>query len=147
LHHTAKNTTRRPQFKIIKELHLSLIFWRCIAIPAKHKKRFMKKTKEQIKPARKIHTADTRERARKMYLRGLYLTEISVLLSVPLRTLEKWQTVEQWTALKELPEIKKRAFDLARAGKTHKEIAELLKINVVTVWRYIKAYKDNEKKQ
>jgi hypothetical protein len=49
----------------------------------------MRKQKQQTKAARVKHNAETKDKARTMYLRGLYLTEISVLLSVPLRTLEK----------------------------------------------------------
>jgi uncharacterized protein YjcR len=104
-----------------------------------------KKIKKQP-TARVKHSAETKEEARKMYLRGLYLTEISVLLSVPLRTLEKWQTAEKWTLFKNCPEIKRRAYELARAGKTYKQIATLLKINTVTVWRYIKAYENGSNK-
>ena len=102
----------------------------------------MKKSKRKPAPARVKHSADTKDKARTMYLRGLYLTEISVLLSVPLRTLEKWQTCEKWTLLKDTPEIKRRAYELSKGGKTYKEIAGLLKINTVTVWRYIKAYEN-----
>ena len=79
-----------------------------------------------------------------MYLRGLYLTEISILRNVPLRTLEKWQTDEKWTLLRETPEIRRRAHELSRGGKTYGEIAALLKISTVTVWRYIKAV-ENER--
>ena len=104
-----------------------------------------KQTKQQPTPQRTQHTAETKDKARKMYLRGLYLTEISVLLSVPVRTLEKWQTAEKWTLLKDCPEIKRRAYELSKAGRTYKEVADLLKINSVTVWRYIKSY-ENEKK-
>jgi transposase-like protein len=105
----------------------------------------MKRKKTETK-ARTKHSAETKETARKMYLRGLYLTEISVLCGVPLRTLEKWQTCEKWTLIKDTPEIKRRAFELSKGGRTYKQIAELLKINPVTVWRYIKAVENETAK-
>jgi len=74
--------------------------------------------KKQPAPTRQTYTADQREAARKMYLRGLYLTEISVLLQIPVRTLEKWQTAEKWTLLKGGEEIHKRAFEMKQSGKT-----------------------------
>jgi uncharacterized protein YjcR len=104
----------------------------------------MKQQKKQHPSARVKHSAETKETARKMYLRGLYLTEISVLCNVPQRTLEKWQTSEKWTLLKDTPEIKRRAYELSKGGRTYKEIAHVLKINTVTVWRYIKTV-ENEK--
>jgi DNA-directed RNA polymerase specialized sigma24 family protein len=102
------------------------------------------KTQHQSKASRKprkrnIYTAEHRENARKYYLMGLNLTEIGKLLDgCPVRTLEKWQTRERWTELKHIPEIKTRAMELLRGGKTYSEIADLLKISRVTVWRYIK---------
>lgn len=98
--------------------------------------------KKQQKTTRQCYTAEQRENARKMYLRGLYLAEIGVLLSIPVRTLEKWQTGEKWTLLKDCTEIKIRAFELKRSGRTAKQVAEILKINPSTVWRYIKAYQN-----
>lgn len=100
--------------------------------------------KNQLTEPRKIYTAEQRENARKMYLRGLYLTEIAILLSIPVRTLEKWQTGEKWTLLKDCPDIKKRAFELKQSGRTAKRIAEILKIDPSTVWRYIKAYQSEQ---
>ncbi len=96
--------------------------------------------------SRQRYTADQRETARKMYLRGLYLAEISTLLSIPVRTLEKWQTAGKWTLLKECPDIKKRAFELKRGGYSAKAIGEILKINPSTVFRWIKTYTDGESK-
>lgn len=88
---------------------------------------------------RKSYTAEHRENARKYYLMGLNLTEIGKLLDgCPVRTLEKWQARERWTELKHTPEIKTRTLELHRGGKTYSEIAEILKISRVTVWRYLK---------
>ncbi len=88
---------------------------------------------------RKNYTAEHREKARKYYMMGLSLTEIGKLLDgCPVRTLEKWQAAERWTDLKHTPEIKSRAMELHRGGKSYSEIADILKISRVTVWRYIK---------
>jgi uncharacterized protein YjcR len=108
--------------------------------------RINKKQKQLQLKTRQKHNAETRDKARKMYLRGLYLTEISVLCNVPLRTLEKWQTAEKWTLLTNTPEIKRRAYELSKGGRTYRQIAELLKINTVTVWRYIKTYENKQGK-
>jgi len=88
---------------------------------------------------RNSYTADQREKARKYYLMGLNMQEISKMLDgLPVRTLEKWQTVEQWTAIKNCKPIKQRALELKRAGRTMQEISDTLKISRVTAWRYIK---------
>lgn len=100
----------------------------------------MKKGKNKKKRKIKNYTAKQREEARRLYLRGLYLPEISILLDIPKRTLENWQSSEKWTLLKECPEVKKRAYDLKAGGYMNKEIAEMLDVSTVTVWRYIKAY-------
>ncbi len=102
--------------------------------------------KTDPKPTRQTYTADQREQARRMYLRGLYLTEISVLLQIPVRTLEKWQTAEKWTLLKGGEEIHKRAFEMKQSGKTAIEIAKILNINRATVFKWIKAYKNEQSK-
>ncbi|MDD4992151.1 MAG: helix-turn-helix domain containing protein [Paludibacter sp.] len=93
---------------------------------------------KKLKP-RNSYSADQREKARKYYLMGLNMQEISKLMDgLPVRTLEKWQTVEQWTALKNCKPIKQRALELKKAGRTMQEISETLKISRVTAWRYIK---------
>lgn len=102
--------------------------------------------KKQKKKTRNNYTANQREEARKLYLRGLFLPEISKLLDIPQRTLENWQSSEKWTVLKETPEVKKRAYDLKRNGYQTKQIAEMLDVSTVTVWRYIKTYEDEKAK-
>lgn len=88
--------------------------------------------------------AATRETARKMYLRGLYLTEISILLNVPLRTLEDWQGDGKWGLLKKTTPIKQRAKDLKEAGYTAREIAGMLDVHPRTVFRWAKQVKQAE---
>lgn len=88
---------------------------------------------------RNSYTANEREKARKYYLMGLNMQEISKLLDgLPVRTLEKWQTVEQWTALKNCKPIKQRALELKQSGKSLNEISKILKISRITIWRYTK---------
>jgi uncharacterized protein YjcR len=94
---------------------------------------------------RNNYTTDQKEKARKYYLMGLNLNEISKLLDgIPVRTLEKWQAADKWTALKETENIKIRALQLKKSGKTYDEIACLLQINRTTVWRYTKEAKDSQ---
>lgn len=97
-----------------------------------------KKTQQPMKQ-RNTYTADIKEKARKYYLMGLNMQEVSKLTDgIPPRTLEKWQAAGKWCDLKGLENIKVRAYDLHCAGKSYAEISELLKINRVTIWRYIK---------
>jgi Uncharacterized conserved protein len=96
------------------------------------------KKKKEIK-TRSYHTLDEREKARKYYLLGLNLTEISKLLDgCSVRTLEKWQQAERWAEMRQIENIKVKALELYNSGKSYEEIERLLLISRVTVWRYIK---------
>lgn len=102
-------------------------------------------TKRQQKQAkqRNKYTLEQKESAKKYYLMGLNLSEISKLLDgCPVRTLEKWQLADKWTDLKAPENIKHKAKELHDSGKSYNEIAEILKVNRVTVWRYIKQAKE-----
>ena len=97
-----------------------------------------KRAKKPVKQRNK-YTLEHKENARKYYLMGLNLHEISKLLdNCPVRTLEKWQQSDKWTELKQPESIKFRTLELHESGKSYSEIAEILKISRVTVWRYIK---------
>jgi len=107
----------------------------------------MRNTKKKAVQPRNKYTADDKAKARKYYLMGLNLQEISLLLGgCPVRTLEKWQTAEQWTKLKHLENIEIKAYELHQAGKSYKQIATMLGISNVTVWRYICKVRDSENK-
>ncbi len=97
------------------------------------------KAKKTLSTPRNKYTPDQREKALKYYLLGLNMIEISKLLDgLPIRQLEKWQMIHQWTALKNCKPIKQRALELKQSGKSTKEISEILKISSVTIWRYTK---------
>ncbi len=101
------------------------------------------KAKKMKVRSRNTYTAEQREKALKYYLMGLNMEEISKLLDgCPVRTIEKWQAVGQWTNLKNCKPVKLRALELKNSGKTMKEICSILKISSVTVWRYIKQAKE-----
>jgi len=104
------------------------------------------KAKKKAKPIptpKNIYTAEQREKARKYYLMGLNMSEISKLLDgCSVRTIEKWQNTEQWKLLKGVKLIEKRALELKQAGTTVKEIAKILEISEVTVWRYTNKAKE-----
>jgi len=101
------------------------------------------KKKKHTPQTRNRYTAGQRSEAKRYYLIGLNLQEISKLLdNIPFRTLEKWQALDKWTALKGIENIKKQALRLSEAGKSYNEIAELLNISRVTVWRYLKEAKE-----
>ena len=106
-------------------------------------KKVSKVKNENVVKQRNKYTTEHKEKARKYYLMGLNMQEISILLNgCPVRTLEKWQSSNKWTDLKQLENIKLRAFELHEAGKSYPEIAEILKIGYTTVWRYIRIAKN-----
>jgi len=95
------------------------------------------KKPEKVVKQRNKYTTEHKEKARKYYLMGLNLQEISILLNgCPVRTLEKWQLLDKWTELKQPENIKVKALELKQSGKSYSQIAGLLKISRVTVWRY-----------
>jgi predicted DNA-binding protein YlxM (UPF0122 family) len=102
------------------------------------KKEATKKAKTTVQQRNK-YTSEQKDKARKYYLMGLSLPEIGILLNgCPVRTLEKWQLSDKWTDLKQPESVKFRAKELSESGKSYSDIADILKISRVTVWRYIK---------
>ena len=88
---------------------------------------------------RNRYTLEQKAAAKRYYLMGLNLQEISVLLGgCPVRTLEKWQKASSWRSEKEVTSIKVAAFNLSDGGKTYAEIAEILNISRSTAIRYAK---------
>lgn len=130
--------TKPPHEKVIN-YNLSLIF---LVIFSKIRQIMKSKNKQKRKKPvkqRRQYTPEEKRRAKKYYLIGLNLHEISKLLDgVPVRTLEKWQKNDNWTGERELKNIKLRALELKEGGKSYSEISEILEISRVTVWRYIK---------
>lgn len=101
-----------------------------------------KTTKAKSAVQRNTYTAEHRTNARRYYLMGLKLSEISKLLDgLPVRTLEKWQQREKWKALTETEPIKERVLNMHRAGYSYNQIAETVNINRTTVWRWLKQAK------
>ena len=105
--------------------------------------------KPEKKPVQKkqrlTYTLDDKASAKRYYLIGLTLKEISKLINAPVRTLEKWQTTENWKQLRETKTIHTKALDLYLSGKTYKEISKLLNISTATVWRYLNTAKNERK--
>lgn len=87
---------------------------------------------------KKNYSIDDREKARKYYLLGLNLKEVSKLTDIPERTLQKWQQKESWCKYRELGNLKAKALNLKESGLLSKKIGELLNISTTTVWRYCK---------
>ena len=104
-----------------------------------------KKIKETEKKPRKVYTLDTKAEAKQMYLRGLYMREISVLLGVPIRTLEDWQTCDNWHALKYPSEIRQKVYELRQSGMKATEIAKHFGLSVRAVYKYIRDVKRKAK--
>lgn len=94
---------------------------------------------DKSKKAEKKHYSTTdREKSRKYYLLGLNLNEVSKLMDIPERTLQKWQQKERWVKYKEIDSLKAKAIDLKQTGLSNKQISEILNISCTTVWRYCK---------
>ena len=87
---------------------------------------------------RQTYTATDHDNARRYYFMGLTLQEISKLMDVPERTLEKWQQKFKWAKEKEPFLIKDKAKELKAKGMTIQRISNILKISTTTVWRYCK---------
>ena len=106
----------------------------------------MPKGEKNPKPAtRKRYTAAQRERAQRLYFKGLSVSEIADLLNVELPTVKKWRANGKWKLLKEVTIIDKRAeaIRLKKEGVRKKDIARKLEISLSTVFRYLhdeKAY-------
>ncbi|SNA76285.1 hypothetical protein DK150_370077 [Flavobacterium psychrophilum] len=107
----------------------------------------MKKSKKipVQKKQRLTYTLDDKANAKRYYLIGLNLNEVSKLINAPVRTIEKWQIAENWRELRENKTIHSKALDLYLSGKTYKEISILLKISTATVWRYLNTAKNERK--
>lgn len=104
----------------------------------------MKKTtnKKPEKKQKQVYSLDLKAKAKKYYLMGLSLNEVSKLVSAPVRTIEKWQIAEKWKSLRENKTIHFTALELFNSGKTYKEIATLLQVSTATIWRYLKQAKN-----
>ena len=98
-----------------------------------------KKTKKtNIKSPHKKYTLDIKANAKKYYLIGLSLNEVSKLIDAPVRTVEKWYFAENWKDQRELSNIKIKANDLFNSGKNYFEISQILGKSKSTIYRYIK---------
>jgi transposase len=105
----------------------------------------MKKSKNKVIEPKKRNTysLDIKASAKRFYLIGLTLQEISKLIDAPVRTIEKWQIAENWKQLKETTSIQNKALDLKLSGKTYKEISTMINKSTATIWRYIKTAKND----
>jgi uncharacterized protein YjcR len=108
----------------------------------------MKKAKKkQVEPKqRNTYTLDEKGNAKRYYLIGLTLIEISTLSDAPVRTIEKWQIIESWKQQRETTQIHIKANDLYLSGKTYKEIATILNKSTATIWRYLTTVRNERKK-
>ena len=96
------------------------------------------KKKPTEKKQHKTYTLDDKASAKKYYLIGLSLTEVSKLVNAPVRTIEKWYFAENWKSQRETTPIKIKANDLFDSGKSYLEISNLLGKSKSTIYRYIK---------
>ena len=109
----------------------------------------MKKSiKTPITPKkRKTYTLDEKANAKRLYLIGLTLFEISKIIEAPVRTIEKWQISANWKSQRETTAVHQKALDLFNNGRTQSQIAETLKKSVPTIARYLKKARNENKKK
>lgn len=84
------------------------------------------------------YTIEEIENARKYYLMGLNLYEVSKLTDISVRMLKKYRLKYNWKEISKKGNIKERAYDLKQKGSTYDEISDLLKITKRTVFKYVK---------
>jgi transposase len=101
-------------------------------------------SKKAVKQQRRTYSLDEKASAKRYYLIGLSLQEISKLVDAPIRTIEKWQLSENWKQLRETKQVHIKAYELYLGGKTYKEISMLLNKSTATIWRYLKIAKQNK---
>ncbi|SMP09002.1 helix-turn-helix domain-containing protein [Chryseobacterium profundimaris] len=87
---------------------------------------------------KKQHAETARNQAKKYYLLGLNLSEVSKLMDIPEKTIEKWQQKEGWVKLKRIDRVKETVINLKKEGLSNSKISDLLNISTSTVWRYCK---------
>lgn len=100
----------------------------------------MSKTKKKLPDPRQrnSYTLDEKAKAKKYYLIGLSLVEVGKITDTPFRTIEKWYIAENWKTQRDTTPIKIKANDLFNAGKSYKEIADILGKSQSTISRYLK---------
>ncbi len=91
---------------------------------------------------RNTYTLDDKAKAKKYYLIGLSLVEVGKITDTPFRTIEKWYLSENWKEQRETPAIKTKANDLFNSGMGYKEIALTLGKSKTTIFRYLKAVRN-----
>lgn len=104
----------------------------------------MSKSKKKLPDPkqRNTYTLDDKAKAKKYYLIGLSLVEVGKLTDTPFRTIEKWYLAENWKSQREITAIKTKANDLFNSGMSYKEIALTLGKSQTTIFRYLKAVRN-----
>jgi len=99
----------------------------------------MAKAKKQSSSKKKhnSYSLDDKANAKKYYLIGLSLNEVSKLVDAPVRTIEKWYIAENWKNQRETTPIKIKANELFDSGKSYLQISKLLGKSKSTIYRYI----------
>lgn len=90
---------------------------------------------------RKKYIQLDKDQARKYYVIGLNLFEISKLLNIPYKTLEKWQQKFEWKKMRSDNLLYFLINELSDKGLHSSEICSVLKISPTTFWRSSKKVK------
>jgi uncharacterized protein YjcR len=96
------------------------------------------KKKEIESQKRAQITPEMRTESFRYYLMGLTMPEISLLCGgVSVRTLEKWQAMDEWTKLRTPEPLKKKIAEMKDGGLSVKTITEKTGLSKATIHRYI----------
>ena len=97
----------------------------------------MKKT--EIESKKRAQTSpEMRSESFRYYLMGLTMPEISLLCGgVSVRTLEKWQALDEWTKNRTPEPLKKKISEMKDGGMSVKAITEKTGLSKATIHRYI----------
>lgn len=96
---------------------------------------------ERTNKAKHNHSTKDKATALRYYLIGLNVYEISKILDISEKTLEKWKVNENWYKYKNETPIFEVVYNLSQSGKSYNEIGELLNLSTKTVYNYMKTYK------
>jgi transposase len=96
---------------------------------------------ERTNKAKHNHSTKDKATALRYYLIGLNVYEISKILDISDKTLEKWKINENWYKYKNETPIFEVVYNLSQSGKSYNEIAELLNLHPKTIYNYMKLYK------
>jgi DNA-binding CsgD family transcriptional regulator len=98
---------------------------------------------ERTRKAKKVFSVSDKATALRYYLIGLNLYEISKILDISEKTLEKWKQNENWSKYKVSMPIYETVYKLSNSGYSYTEIGTMINVHPKTVYNYMKKYNND----